>query len=638
MYHYVALLWNPCDLEAGGTAEALARSLEASAELQHTFTSTGMRVYSRASRTADLLQYCLPAGHGAILGRLFPSEGGAFSPEWKPDISDGEARRFAATAGGALIDRYWGGYIAFLTDPARAYSLVLRDPSGKVPCYRLQHAGVHVLFSDIADLVPMRDLRLTLDFDFLSAFIYHTWLQIRRTAFREIAELLAGECLELRGSSVQQRILWNPCTIAAEQRPATYEEAVEQLRYVTQSCIDAWASVHPRVLHRLSGGLDSSIVLGCLSVARTPPTVVCVNEYVEDAEGDERAYARMCANRAKVRLVEAHWDAEDFAFDARLLSLPPTARPSFSQCVRFVQLDAQNQVAERYGADAYWTGQGGDHLFLKDSATHSAADFVAEQGLRPGLIGAVRDDARASRRPYALVLRTALGRGRAVPDGISGRSAKRGYFVRPEALPDDIERFIAHPWTLESDRLPPGKRRHIELIGEVVNRHRPIPGREYAFQHHPLLSQPILEQCLRTPTYLLLRGGRHRALARDAFADVVPAPILQRESKGEATASMVDRLRESAPFLCDLLLDGLLARERIIDRAALESIIREGRALVPDQLPPLLGCIAAEVWMRSWSALATARAAVASPATGRTVPPFPVLDPPHPSARTGTSR
>ncbi|MGB6450488.1 MAG: asparagine synthase-related protein, partial [Steroidobacteraceae bacterium] len=134
---------------------------------------------------------------------------------------------------------------------------------------------------------------------------------------------------------------------------------------------------------------------------------------------------------------------------------------------------------------------------------------------------------------------------------------------------------------------------------------RPLSRKELAYEHHPLLSQPIVEHCLKTPTYVHLRGGRHRALARDAFSDCVPQQIIQRESKGDTTAFVVESIRRSEDFLCELLLDGVLVRERLINRAQLEACLRDGQALMPGQLPPLLASIAAEIWARAWSSGAT---------------------------------
>jgi hypothetical protein len=117
--------------------------------------------------------------------------------------------------------------------------------------------------------------------------------------------------------------------------------------------------------------------------------------------------------------------------------------------------------------------------------------------------------------------------------------------------------------------LPPGKRWQIGLLARLLHRHRPVPELQYASKRHPLFSQPLVELCLRIPLYTLLRGGGDRALERAAFRDVVPAPIIRRENKGTVAISAMSKIRECLPFLRELVLGGVLVRERIIDRRRL---------------------------------------------------------------------
>src|SRR6185437_14353643 len=133
------------------------------------------------------------------------------------------------------------------------------------------------------------------------------------------------------------------------------------------------------------------------------------------------------------------------------------------------------------------------------------------------------------------------------------------------------------PWEADAADLPRGKQMQIRFLSQVVNRHRPIPRLERAPQHHPLLSQPLMEICLQIPTYLLLRGGRERALARQAFADRVPVEILRRRDKGSIVSHATEMLRRSEPFVRDLLLGGALAENNVIDRKELESFIVYGQ-------------------------------------------------------------
>jgi len=141
----------------------------------------------------------------------------------------------------------------------------------------------------------------------------------------------------------------------------------------------------------------------------------------------------------------------------------------------------------------------------------------------------------------------------------------------------------------------------IRFLSEVANRHRPIARLERAPQHHPLLSQPLIEVCLQIPTYHLLRGGRERGLAREAFADRVPSQILRRRDKGSILSHATEMIRESEPFVRELLLEGVVARVGVHVRRELEPYIVQGHAFREEHMLPLLACIAAEVWARTCS-------------------------------------
>ena len=149
----------------------------------------------------------------------------------------------------------------------------------------------------------------------------------------------------------------------------------------------------------------------------------------------------------------------------------------------------------------------------------------------------------------------------------------------------------------------------IRFLAEVANRHRPIARLERAPQHHPLLSQPLMEVCLQIPTYLLLRGGRERGLARETFADRVPQQILRRRDKGSIVSHATEMLRQSEPFVRELLLEGVLVGAGVVVRAELEPYIVRGQPFREDRMLPLLACIAAEIWARTCAQPAAAVAA-----------------------------
>ena len=84
----------------------------------------------------------------------------------------------------------------------------------------------------------------------------------------------------------------------------------------------------------------------------------------------------------------------------------------------------------------------------------------------------------------------------------------------------------------------------------------------------PLFSQPLIELVMRIPTWLLTLGGWDRALARRAFQHDVPRRILTRRTKGGQEEHAKAIFVRDLDFARDLLLDGRLVQERMLDRDA----------------------------------------------------------------------
>jgi asparagine synthase (glutamine-hydrolysing) len=532
-----------------------------------------------------------------VLGQLFSANLSKTSLDSIDRLDERATEEIIRTGGRHLVRNYWGAYVAVLADRQAECAYVIRDCSGKIPCYYRRYRDVTIVFSDTNDLATLELPGPTVDWSYLAAFIYSSQLQVRDCAVHEDKELLVGERLTIQGRSHSQMVLWDPREICRERWLDRYEDAVAALQEVTKSCIDSWARTYDTILLSLSGGFDSAAVLGFLSDSPARPKIQCINQYSTDPFGDERRYARAGALRAGVPLSEVPIDSVVDQFDSRFFLTPRTSKPSVNALFRFREIELINRVAEETGARTLWTGQAGDHIFLQTTGDASAADYLDIRGLRPGFIKAVRDAAHLSKQPYWTVFQSACLRRQKAP----GPLASKPCFVKLPALPDNVEKYVLPPWAADAEDLPRGKWMQIRFLAEVANRHRPIARLERAPQHHPLLSQPLMEVCLQIPTYLLLQGGRERALAREAFANQVPPQILRRYDKGSTVAHATEMLRRSDPFLRELLLGGILAENNVIDRKELEPFILQGQPYREEQLLPLLACIAAEVFVRQYA-------------------------------------
>lgn len=600
MYRYLALIWEPAN---GATNAAVAGIIDRILGLQGSWAEVvrgrGMAIYGLAGEAEDLQPYILENDAGVIVGRLFRR--GPCDPcaARIASIDADTSREIVRTRGHHLITNFWGCYVAFIADDASACRYVLRDCSGRLPCYFANTCGAQLFFSDGMDVAQLGILDGSINLPYIAAFLQFDDLRIRDTALLKVTEVLAGECVTVRAAGMVQTASWDPLLIARSDLVDEPKMAVELIRNTTQHCIRAWAAVHRRILHQLSGGFDSAVVLGCLSKLGELTEVVCLNRFSITPGEDEREHARTAARRAGVRLIEVPWDDGGIALDERLLSAPLVPKPSF-ESLTLADTTLRSAIARELGAHAIWTGQGGDHLFFRRPTALTAADYFHDHGLGPLLPWALADAARLSGESFWSVLRKAIASSATRQRwGSHGAPEVRSAFVNPDALPADFARYVCHPWLTSKSFIPGGKQLQIRDLADLLNQPSSCARLEYAPEHHPLVSQPLIELCLQIPTYLLVRGGRHRALARSAFASEVPEAILERESKGSTKSYTAKAIRNGRGFLRQLLLDGFLVQEGLVKRRALEAHLTQGAPLHGNQFYPLMACIAAEVWAQS---------------------------------------
>jgi Asparagine synthase len=147
--------------------------------------------------------------------------------------------------------------------------------------------------------------------------------------------------------------------------------------------------------------------------------------------------------------------------------------------------------------------------------------------------------------------------------------------------------------------VPPGKQLQIHSIVRHTLGGAPVFRDADGIEHtSPLLSQPLVEVCLSIPTYILVRQGWDRAVAREAFKGCVPQEILRRRSKGFQENYTSEVFRRNRGFVRELLLDGYLMRENLLHRERLESALStvpSGAVLGMREISRLLET---EIWLQ----------------------------------------
>jgi asparagine synthase (glutamine-hydrolysing) len=379
---------------------------------------------------------------------------------------------------------------------------------------------------------------------------------------------------------------WDPWRHArADVRLNDFQAAADALRLVALRTIPRQMPSAP-VLLQLSGGVDSSIIAASLHHAGIRFSAITFA--TRSADGDERRYARAVADAFAVPLKEITEDE----LPCRLM--PPaerTFRPGSNPVL--LPLD---QAVERHrrdiGAALLVDGGGGDNLFCYLTSAAPVIDALRSGSPRAAL-EAARDVAGRADATFWQVAKAAVGR--TLPAG-RWRWKEDRRFLNKEALQRGPDR---HPWLGAPLLGPPGKHDHVASLVQIHHfLDRRIGAGTPAL--HPLMAQPLLELCLAIPTWLWVRGGIDRAVAREAFRGLLPPLILGRRTKGSLQGLFHRFFARLRGDLRDLLLGGDLRALGIIDAAAVEQAF-SGESWTGDEIQMRLSEMAAlELWLHSW--------------------------------------
>lgn len=603
MYQYLALIWNPASNDATAEARALWRRLSDEAPLWVcVIDERGFILFhadadeNRGSSETRRLH----GASGALCGRAFLSGHENDAHAFGADLDSEVSEQIARSRGESLLRDFWGRYVAFVRSPESSEVLVVREPTGAMPCFVTRRAGVHLVFSDIEACLGLGVLQFSINWRYIAAYVPCPGLQIRDTGLQEVTEVLPGERVTFRQDGVERDWLWNPARLRSEGIIRDPGEAASLLRSTVRTCVHAWASLHRSVLHNLSGGLDSSIVLSCLADAPGCPQVTCLNYFAAETREDERAFARIAAERFGSELIECAVNAKSIRLEAlRGIRLAPQPA-SYAYDLLFGAFETQFAV-ER-GATAVFAGAGGDSLFFRDRVGLATADCLLQRGARSAVLRVALDVARVTRRSFWSVLREAFARhlspARRLPVELDEERTLIPKGVRDEATRDVT---LIHPWLRDAKDLSPGFRYQITSVSlaPAFYGHLARPGE--VERTAVLLSQPLVELCLRIPSYVWISGGRDRALARRAFAGDLPPRILWRTDKGALDRLTLSVLRWNERFVRELLLDGLLVKHHLLDRKRLELFLSRGS---PDGTLEYADIIqqhlCTEMWLQRW--------------------------------------
>ena len=595
MFRYVGLAWNPSRQSCSLEADHLTEVLNGASGWTKALARPGLQVFAAGTKPRINGTYEMHGGPGVVLGRLFRRAKLDSLEAADITLTRQETEEIRESGGRSLMLDFWGRYVAFI-QTASGPTCVIRDPSGTLPCFRIQHKGVAIVFSwleDVLALLPSSALP-RVNWEALHAHILFGGLGWHETALAGVSQIVPGERLEL--DSETATLLWSGVDIAASPSATDSEVATPQLRERVRNCTHAWASCHDTILLRLSGGVDSSILASCLAADSTQVDIICINYHSDGSDSDERRYARLAALRAGRDLIEREREP-DFRLD-RVLTVARMPEPVAYGGWMNAATDAR--LAAAHAASAMFTGAGGDPLFFEFSRWWPAADYLHDRGLDRGFAAAAMDAARLGKVSVWDVIGKAMSEWLHPGPRARTTDVHANLLLVPEALAPNWhrERFV-HADLLRST-LSIGKHMQAAHLLHPIGYYDPFEQGSAPEIVNPLLSQPLVELCLRLPTYVLTSGGQGRALARRAFAPDLHHDIATRRSKGGMEEHVKAVLLSNLDFARAMLLEGELARRGLIDRNKVELLLSDKPTTLAAPMGHIHALIGVEAWLTRW--------------------------------------
>lgn len=566
-------------IDAGGGHPAAAHAFAAAASAPVAGlverVSTGSLTVLTDPRTD-----CIGLEPGLIVGRVFPHAPWS-SPERLP-------ARIRQSGGRLLTDGYWGDYVAFVPD--HDVVRVIRAPCGDLHAYRATHDGLVFITSDVELLLSLGVVQARIDWSFVAHHLAFPHLRGAPTGIAGVDELFPGDCTIVGRSGAERSAYWSPWRFTApDQRFTDAGEAASAVRRDVVTAVASLAAPYRSILLELSGGLDSSIVAAALQQSK--PRAAALNLATPGREGDERHYARLVAQRTGLPLEETV-----------IGGTPDLTAPVHARTPR-PGLPAMLQGADAYfvraaqgrGAEAFFSGTGGDSVFCALGSAAPATDALRTFGPGPTFFHAVRDvTAVHGTNIWKVGLMALRQAGRRQP---RGRWPRSDTFLNGAAVPDEP---LFHPWLDEPPGTLDGSRSHLRSIMAAMAHLDGYARHMTAPSVFPLLAQPVVETCLRIPSWMWVAGGHDRAIARQAFSDSLPREITDRRTKGAMDAYCVRTFQLNRDRLRPYLLGGHLAAAGLLDRTQVEICLARPGPLRDDRFYRLLPVADMERWLRGW--------------------------------------
>jgi asparagine synthase (glutamine-hydrolysing) len=503
------------------------------------------------------------------LRRGLEREGARF----QSDHSDTEVLlQLYARDGERMLESLNGMFAFVIHDRRRRLLFAARDHFGIKPLYYAFDGARFAFASELKSLalVPWVDRDLSLEA--LSHYLSFQCVPAPLTIYRGASKLPAAHSfvLDLEHRSLRIARYWKPPAGAAPDVPHSPQELTALVRSGLDQAVSRWMLSDVPVACSLSGGIDSSAILGLMASHSAAPVPTYSLGFADAPELDERVLARRIAQRWNTRHHEIVLRSEQLLEDLELMvdALDEPYAGGLPAWFVFRGMAGSVKVC--------MTGTGGDEMFgnygkwrTYESAWRGLRVAAGRARRSPGWLGDYLRYPVGSR--YSMYFTGADKR------RVLTRAAGGGAAIS-EALVETLWQQ-SHPATVrDAVRLVDLQ---IQLPDEFLHMTDRFSMAHSIEARPPFLDRVFAEAMMTVPAQLRVGRSSLKQLLIDAVRDLLPAELLDAPKRGfvlPMAAWLRGRLR---PQVEQLLGENYLRRQGLFSERITAQLVRphlSGRA------------------------------------------------------------
>lgn len=506
--------------------------------------------------------------------------------------------------GNLLPTRLRGKFALAVWDDRRQRALLARDPLGVKPLYYARVDDVLVFASELKSLLASGLVEPEIDWEAIDAFLTLGYIPAPRSPLRHVSKLRPGHWIAIADGRFSVEQYWRYPHPTPAREPLSQEAWAERLLAELDESVRLRLMSDVPLGAMLSGGLDSSVVVGLMARHMSEPVKTFSVGFADAGDANELADARLVASafgtehhELELRLADEQVDLAELAWwlDEPLADL---------SALGFLHI---SELAARHVTVAL-SGQGADELF-GGYRKHVAASLVGhvprvlaptagalvERGpLRLRRVGRTLRARTPAERVLAMSGKLTLDQRRELVRGplaeLDGTAALRSAEMLADGLSADAlgeTLFLDAQLALPDDMLHYFDRASMAHSLEV---------------RVPFLDHHLVEFSACIPSRYKVRRLVGKRVLRSAARGLVPESTIAKKKSGFFRASVKPWLEGQAQgAVADWLLASNPRCFEFLDPAAVRSLatLRDGNGkLAHPQL--LLSILVLEVWLSSF--------------------------------------